>query len=90
MEDNKSRWLGVKRKNLEQRTGLPMEPEEIHKCMSDMVHILSAGSTELLNQTDVPVATDILTHYAQLASNGINTGKLLLLSQIMKNKNTFQ
>ena len=61
-----------------------MEPEEIHKCMSDMVHILSAGSTELLNQANVPVATDILTDCAQLASNGINTGKLLLLSQIMK------
>ena len=74
----------MKRKSLEQRTGLPMKPEEMHKCMSDMVHILSAGSTELINQADVPVATDILTDCAQLASNGINTGKLLLLSQIKK------
>ena len=61
-----------------------MEPEEIYKCMSDMVHILSAGSTELLNQADVPVATDILTDCAQLASNGINIGKLMLPRQIMK------
>ena len=60
-----------------------MEPEEIHKCMSDMVHILKAGRTDLLNRADVPVATDILTDCAQLTSNGINLGKLHLLSSIM-------
>ena len=60
-----------------------MESEEIHKCMSDMVHILRAGSTDVLNRADVPVATDILTDCAQLTSNGINIGKLHLLSPIM-------
>ena len=53
-----------------------MEADQIHKCMSDMVHILTAGDPEVLDDSAIPVAEDIITDCAQFASTGIQTGNI--------------
>ncbi len=56
-----------------------MDPDEILKCMSDMVFILAAGK---LHPDEVPVALEILQECTISAPQGIESGELLFQPEL--------